>query len=124
VDDPILTQDLEIVVDLPDVPVQTVGKVAHTLCRCVHQTPHQFQTTRGEDALDAAGVLEVDDVWHLFTLLPALCTVQGAFLVVRERFRRDAERRGVLDILWGSWAWSGELLLMDGFDLVEEFLDV
>jgi hypothetical protein len=61
-DDPVLAQDFEAVVDLPDIPVEATGEMPDALGRSVHQTSHQLQAARREDALEPAGVLKVDDL--------------------------------------------------------------
>lgn len=94
VDDAVLVQEVEIVVDLSNVPVEASGEIANALGGRFHQTSHEFQAARRENALEATRVLKVDDVWHRFALLPAFRAVQDGLSVLLERLRRDAKRRG------------------------------
>jgi len=75
VDDAILAQDLEIVVHLTDVPVEPIGKGSDTLGWGIHEGSYHLEAAWRENALEATGVLEIDDVWHFFALLPAFSSV-------------------------------------------------
>jgi hypothetical protein len=83
-DNTILVQELEIVVNLPDIPIKAIGEGTHTVGWRVHQTPDQLQAPRREDTLESAGILEVDDVWNLFPLFPLCGTVKRTLFVFLE----------------------------------------
>ncbi|GAA0271346.1 hypothetical protein GCM10009000_103950 [Halobacterium noricense] len=107
--------------NLTDVPVEAVGKGADALGWLLHQTPYQLQAARRENALEPAGVLEVDDVGTAspcsqrsarFSTL-SVCSSNGVDVI------RSVEEYSAS--AGDSCRWSGECLLMDGIDLFEDF---
>ena len=121
--DAVLAQGFEVVVDLSNVPVEAAGEIVHALRRRVHQALHQLQAARCENALETAGVLKVDDVRYF---PPAQRSARS--------MTSSLWSSNGFDVMWSveeywtssgdSWAWSGEFLLLDGFDLVGESPDV
>lgn len=93
VDDTVLGEQLEVVVNLPHVPIEAVGEDADALCRLVHRAPHRFEPSGREDPSEPGGVL--DHVSHAVARLPS-GSVQppGSRAGRRDRDRRDDRRRG------------------------------
>ena len=94
--DTVVCQQLQVVMNVVDVPIETLSKRTDTVGWSLHDGLEEFHPTICEKAPQLRRVLEVDDVGNVFAILPAFDSVERRRLCLLGWKRGDTKRRGIV----------------------------
>lgn len=84
-DDPVLSEQLQIIMYLPDITVKFVGEAPDTLWGFVHYMSQQLQAAGSQQCPQIRRVLEVPHVRRLFTILKAFSVLYCSTAILLSR---------------------------------------
>lgn len=81
VGDIVLGEHLQVIVDCLNVPIEMRGQLADARRALGNNALEEFDTTIGQECPEVTRILEISDVWDLFTGFPAVQPVKRVLAV-------------------------------------------